>query len=181
VKENKYDNTEFFEKAKVMSSAHPIEYLRVPIEDYEYPENSFDTVISSLAFHYIQSFDDICGKVERCLTDNGDFVFSVEHPVFTAEGSQKWVCDNKGNPIHWPVDRYFNESERIARFLDEDVIKYHRTLTSYVSSLLKYGFELSGLHEPIPSVEMLDMPGMKNELRRPMMLIISVKKWRKQL
>lgn len=168
------------DRAKMMSGTYPINYRRMPIEDYEYPENRFDIVISSLALHYVKSFDDICANVLRCLTPDGDFVFSVEHPVFTAQGCQMWLCDDAGNPLHWPVDNYFNEGERAARFLEEDVIKYHRTVTAYINGLLRCGFEITGFCEPVPPDEMLGVPGMKDELRRPMMLIISAKKRRKQ-
>jgi SAM-dependent methyltransferase len=164
------------DKAKALTGSYNIEYRCVPIEDYEYPENSFDAVISSLAFHYVKSFDDICARVQRCLTVDGDFVFSVEHPIFTSQGRQDWVYDDAGNPLHWPVDDYFYEGERAARFLDEDVVKYHRTVTAYINGLLRCGFEITGFREPMPTDEMLDMPGMRDELRRPTMLIISAKK-----
>ena len=59
---------------------------------------------SSLAFHYVASFGDICRRVRACLTPGGDFVFSVEHPVFTAYGSQDWWYDGEGRRLHWPVD-----------------------------------------------------------------------------
>jgi len=164
------------DRAKTLTNARNIEYRCISIEDYEYPENSFDATISSLALHYVKSFEDICAKVRKCLTVGGDFIFSVEHPVFTAQGRQEWVCDDAGEHLHWPVDGYFCEGGRTARFLDEDVIKYHRTLTSYVNGLLNHGFEIIDLREPIPPNELLDIPGMKDELRRPMMLIISAKK-----
>jgi SAM-dependent methyltransferase len=60
-------------------------YICTSIEDYEYPEEYFDIVISSLAFHYIKPFGDICAKINHCLTLGGNFIFSVEHPVFTAQ------------------------------------------------------------------------------------------------
>ena len=72
-------------------------YVCAAIEEYEYPENSFDVIVSSLAFHYIEPYDDICTKVSRCLTENGGFIFSVEHPVFTAQGKQDWAYDDAGN------------------------------------------------------------------------------------
>ena len=164
------------EKAAGQTNAHNVEYHCVSIEDYEYREDSFDVVISSLALHYVQSFDSVCAKVRRCLTAGSDFVFSVEHPIFTAEGRQEWVYDEAGNPLFWPVDSYFRTGERIAWFLGEEVVKYHRTITEYVNSLLGHGFEIKGLREPTPPEEMLDLPGMKDELRRPMMLIISARK-----
>ncbi|MBM6839387.1 SAM-dependent methyltransferase, partial [Clostridium saudiense] len=109
--------------------------------------------------------------------DNGDFIFSVEHPIFTAEGKQEWYSDEAGNIIHWPVDNYFFEGKRVSNFLGEDVTKYHKTLTTYISALLKCGFEIKEVIEPMPPKEMLEeIQGMKDELRRPMMLLISARK-----
>ncbi len=50
------------EEAKKINSSSAIEYIKMPIEDINYPENSFDVVISSLAFHYVKSFKDIADK-----------------------------------------------------------------------------------------------------------------------
>ena len=46
-------------EAKRINNSSLIEYTRKPIEDIDYQENSFDVVISFLAFHYIKSFDNI--------------------------------------------------------------------------------------------------------------------------
>lgn len=152
-------------------------YRRIAIEDFEFEPDSFDVVISSLAFHYLESFDDICQKVWRCLTPGGHFVFSVEHPVFTAHGSQEWIVNDNGRPSHWPVDRYFTEGKRKASFLGSKVTKFHKTLTTYVNGLIRAGFTITGLVEPQPDETTLEtVPGMKNELRRPMMLIVSAVK-----
>jgi SAM-dependent methyltransferase len=167
---------------KMLSTAkektdHKIIYIQMPVEDLVFSENSFDVVISSLAFHYIESFEQIVTKVSGCLVSGGDFVFSVEHPIFTAYGSQDWIYDDKGNILHFPVDNYFIEGHRKAVFLGEEVIKYHKTLTTYLNSLIKGGFEIAGVVEPQPSEDLLHtVKGMQNELRRPMMLIISSKK-----
>lgn len=50
-----------------------IRYFRMPIEDIVFGENSFDVIISSLSFHYIESFEQIVAKVSGCLIPNGDF------------------------------------------------------------------------------------------------------------
>lgn len=147
------------------------------LEDIDFPEESFDVVISSLALHYIKSFEDVLDRVYKCLSRGGDFIFSVEHPIFTAQGPQDWYYDDKGNILHWPVDHYFTEGIRNAKFLGEEVIKYHRTLTTYLNSLIKIGFEITGVVEPKPAENMLNtVPGMRDELRRPMMLLVSARK-----
>lgn len=154
-----------------------IEYRRMAIEEFDFPEASYDAVISSLTFHYLESFGDICRKIHRTLTPGGAFVFSCEHPVFTAYGSQDWHRDAEGKPLHWPVDRYFTEGRREATFLGEPVVKYHRTLTTYLGELLRAGFEITGFAEPEPPAEMLDtVEGMRDELRRPMMLLVAARK-----
>ncbi|WP_144511886.1 bifunctional 2-polyprenyl-6-hydroxyphenol methylase/3-demethylubiquinol 3-O-methyltransferase UbiG [Bacillus sp. FJAT-22090] len=163
--------------AKETTDASTIQYICQRIEDINFPANSFDVVVSSLALHYIESFNDICAKVKHCLKDGGVFVFSVEHPIFTAQGKQDWYYDEKGNILHWPVDNYLTEGLRKANFLGEEVSKYHRTMTTYINDLIKAGFEITGLIEPEPAESLLNsVPGMLDELRRPMMLLISARK-----
>lgn len=163
------------EKAIEKNKYEQVKYIHQPIEDINFPEDFFDCVISSLALHYVVSFEDVVKTVKRCIKSGGDFVFSVEHPVFTAYGTQDWIYDNEGNILHFPVDNYYIEGERKAIFLGEEVKKYHKTLTTYLNTLLKNGFMITGVEEPQPPTYMLDIPGMKDELRRPMMLIVSAK------
>lgn len=163
--------------ARQKNQAPQVEYRRVAMEDMDFEADSFDVALSSLAFHYTPDFADICGRVHRCLGAGGEFVFSVEHPVFTAVGGQDWFRDAQGTPLHWPMDRYFSEGERHTLFLGEPVIKYHRTLTTYLSALLGGGFAVTALVEPQPAPHLLDsVPGMRDELRRPMMLLIRAKR-----
>lgn len=138
------------------NTSKDITYICKALEDLEFPENSFDIVISSLTFHYLASFDDIVMKIVKWLTDKGDFVFSAEHPVFTAYGNQDWHRDSEGNILHFPVDNYFTEGKREASFLGETIIKYHKTLTTYLNTLLQNGFEITGIVEPQPSQELIE-------------------------
>lgn len=163
--------------AKSKTEYKQVEYLRESIEDFEFEDESFDVVLSSLAFHYVKDFEALAKKINKVLCKDGILIFSAEHPIFTAEGSQDWFYDEHGNILHFPVDNYFNEGERKANFLGEEVIKYHKTLTTYLNSLLNNGFELINIVEPQPNEQMLaSVAGMKDELRRPMMLIVKARK-----
>lgn len=162
--------------AKEKTKSPIVEYQQIAMEDMDYARESFDVVLSSLAFHYTPDFKAICKKVHHFLSPGGDFVFSVEHPVFTAQGTQDWAYDESGQIGHWPVDNYFYEGERQATFLGEQVTKFHKTLTTYLNTLLQNDFVITGIVEPEPAAHLLDVPGMKDELRRPMMLLVSAKK-----
>lgn len=154
-----------------------ITYIKMPIEDINFSDSQFDFVLSSLAFHYIKSFETIGKKVYDCLKTGGSFVFSVEHPIFTSRNEQDWYYDDKGSRLHWAVDNYQSEGLRETTFLTENVIKYHRTFSTYINDLIDAGFIIKVIKEPTPSEEMLNsIPEMKDELRRPMFLIISAEK-----
>lgn len=153
-----------------------IAYVRGAMEDLEAPPGSFDVVLSSLTLHYVEDLEPVFRRIFAALVPGGDFVFSCEHPVFTAEGAQEWCRNEAGENLHWPVDHYFSEGARTAHFLGCEVVKYHRTLTTYVETLLRTGFALTALVEPRPDPALMDVPGMADELRRPMMLLVSAKK-----
>lgn len=162
------------EVAKSKTQFEQVKYSCSAIEDIAFAAESFDLVLSSLALHYVADFDVVLKKIHSCLKKGGSFVFSVEHPIFTAYGTQDWYRDNNGEILHFPVDNYFYEGKRTANFLGEDVVKYHKTMTTYINGLLCNGFEIQSVVEPEPSQQMIDLNAqMKDELRRPMMLIIS--------
>ena len=53
-----------------------------------------------------------------------------------------------------------------------DVKKQHHTLTQILMGLLNSGFELKAVEEAEPPKEMMSISGMKDEMRRPMMLLV---------
>ena len=128
------------ERARATTHSLDIEYRRCAIEDIDFPVNQFDVVISSLALHYVEQFDLVCRKVHHCLAPNGTFLFSVEHPIFTTLPAQSWFYGQAGERLHWPVDNYQQEGRRQTSWLTENVIKYHRTIATYVNTLIRLRF-----------------------------------------
>ena len=104
------------------------------------------------------------------------FLFNIEHPVFTSGIREDWIYDKDGTPQYWPIDNYFIEGERKTDFLGCEVKKQHHTLTTIIMGLLDNGFDLQTLLEAKPSQDMMDIPGFKDELRRPMMLLVKARK-----
>lgn len=149
-----------------------ITYAVCAIQDYAYPEASWDCVISNLALHYLEDLAAVYRLVHRTLAPGGYFVMNIEHPVFTAGVGQDWVYNAQGEPLYWPVDRYFDPGERVTNFLGCRVTKQHHTLTQILNGLLANGFALEAVEEAQPPASMMDLPGMADEMRRPMMLLV---------
>jgi SAM-dependent methyltransferase len=136
-------------RARESTNDAAIEYRRLAIEDIDFSAGEFDVVVSSLALHY----------------------------VFTALAAQDWYYGQHGERLHWPVDHYQDEGPRQARFLDHEVVKYHRTVATYVNTLIDSGFTITKLSEPQPTQELLDThPEWQDETRRPMFLLIAAVK-----
>ncbi len=169
-------SSRMLEKAKRINFRDNITYIKAALEDFTAEEESFDFVFSSLVLHYVEDYLSLVKRVYSLLKFGGTFLFSVEHPVFTAEGSQEWLYDEEGSIKCFPVDNYYIEGKRNAIFLGERVVKYHRTITTYISALLDTGFAIEAVVEPQPPENMRSLPGFENELRRPMMLIIKASK-----
>lgn len=159
-------------EAKKRNNKPNIAYRVCGIDEYEYPENTWDVVISNLALHYIENLEQIFQKVNTALKPGGIFLFNIEHPSFTAGVGQDWIYSEDSSPKCWPIDNYFLPGERKTHFLGCEVVKQHHTLTQILMGLLNNGFALEAVIEAEPPENMMDIPGMKDELRRPMMLLV---------
>ena len=159
-------------KAKEKNNHDRIIYKVMGIDEYEYPAEVFDCVISNLALHYIEDLHCIFGKIFATLKPGGCFLLNIEHPVFTAGVNQNWIYNSDGDIQYWPVDRYFYPGERVTGFLGQSVIKYHHTLTQILMGIRKVGFCIDAVEEAVPDESMMNIPGMADEMRRPMMLLV---------
>ncbi|MGG1518049.1 class I SAM-dependent methyltransferase [Paenibacillus oryzisoli] len=163
--------------AREHHSGPSIEYRRLAIEDSSFAAGEFDVVLSSLALHYVEDFGLVCRKVHQALSVGGTFVLSVEHPVFTSRAAQDWHYGTGGERLHWPVDDYQQEGLRNARFLGSDVVKYHRTVATYMNALIGAGFRITQVAEPQPTEEAMAVSAeMRDEARRPIFLLLAAVK-----
>lgn len=164
------------EQAIQLTSDTHVQYVQHAIESYIPQADSFDLVVSSLALHYIEDYAQLTRLVYASLTPGGQFVFSVEHPVCTAN-SLGWVQDSDGTRLHWPLDRYAEQGQRQTTWFVDGVIKFHRTLQTYVNTLLAAGFRLDHFGEPTPLEAFVQArPTLHDELRRPPFLLLAASK-----
>lgn len=58
-----------------------INIVNCAIEDYNFPYNRYDVVISTLVFHYVEYLDQLFNSISKSLKKRGLLIFSVEHPI----------------------------------------------------------------------------------------------------
>ena len=163
-------------QARQRNAAQTIEYKVCSIENYDFPKNRWDFVLSNLVLHYVENLEEVFRKVHRTLKTNGTFVFNIEHPVFTSGVNQEWIYDDKEQPKYWPIDNYFFPGARQTHFLGQTIVKQHHMLTQILMGLIENHFSLDAVIEAQPPADMLNIAGMKDELRRPMMLLVKASK-----
>lgn len=156
-------------EARKRNSAVNIEYQRCDLLEYDYPDNTYDFVLSNLVLHYIDDLKKVYHLVHKTLKKDGIFVFNIEHPTFTSGINQQWHKEG-----FWPVDNYFYPGEVTTNFLGCEVKKYHHTLTQILNDLIKCGFAIDIVEEVIPPEKWRNQ--LPDEMRRPMMLLVKAKK-----
>ena len=153
-----------------------IAYRRADLETLQLPPGGFDLVYSALAFHYIADFDRLAAQMRAALAAGGSLVCSVEHPIYSAPAEPKWSVNAAGQKT-WPVDHYLEEGPRSTDWLAKGVIKQHRTIGTYVNTLLRAGFALSHVEEWGPTeAQIAAQPSLADERQRPMFLLLAARR-----
>jgi ubiquinone/menaquinone biosynthesis C-methylase UbiE len=156
-----------------------ITYLNQAMEELEFSPETFDLVVSSLAFHYVANLDELFAKIFRWLKVSGLLVFSTEHPIVTCSQGihHGWIKDDSGKAVCWPVDNYSQEGKRESHWFVSGVIKYHRTIASIMNALINSGFTIKAVSEPAASDEDERLwPVLKEARRRPPFLMVKAAK-----
>jgi SAM-dependent methyltransferase len=160
-----------------------ISFVRSAIEQVAFVRGSFDLVVSSYGLHYVADYPQAVAHIFEWLRAGGSFVFSVEHPVMTAQvAGQGWAVDHVGRRLFWALDDYADEGERRGRWFVDGVLKYHRRTSTMVNGLLDAGFVLSRLDEPEPIPEALAAArdagsvSLVDNRRRPPVLVLAARK-----
>ncbi len=151
-----------------------ITYEQHDLEHVTLEADAFDVAYSSLTLHYLEALPALVRQVHGALRAGGVFVFSVEHPLFTAPTNPGFVTASDGG-LTWPLDRYLIEGPRVTNWFAPGVVKQHRTIGTYVNLLIGSGFHIDALIEWGPTPEQVEaIPEWAGERDRPAFLLLRV-------
>ncbi|WMT89240.1 class I SAM-dependent methyltransferase [Pelagibacterium sp. H642] len=163
------------ETARERTDNAAVAYQRGDLDKLDLGDRTFDVVFSSLAFHYAADFATLARTIRAALTDGGALVFSVEHPLFAVRTEPEFSTDAGGKRV-FLVDDYLGEGKRVTSWVVDGVEKYHRTIATYINSLLDAGFSLSAIDEWGPGPELLAQnPDYIDHRIRPMFLLMGAR------
>ncbi|WP_263913044.1 class I SAM-dependent methyltransferase [Achromobacter sp. 79A6] len=163
-------------RARDTTRSATIRYQRADLDQLQLPPQSVDLAYSSLTLHYLECLPALFATVHQALKPGGRFVFSAEHPIYTAPARPGFVQDESGRRI-WPLNQYALRGPRTTDWLAKGVIKQHRTVGDYVNLLIKAGFTLAHLDEWAPTAAQLAaQPALAEEQDRPMMLLVAAQR-----
>lgn len=156
-----------------------IEYICMDMAEISKLKQKFDFVYCSLAFHYIEDFKKLCEDIFVLLNNNGQLLFSQEHPIITAtiDGKGHFNKDTDGNNVSYTFSNYNQGGSRKTHWIIDDVIKYHRPIGEIITTLAKAGFIIEEVVEPLPKDWAIKkLPSLAREYIKPNFLIIKAKK-----
>jgi len=118
-----------------------LDFNCIAIEDFFNDGHKFDLIVSSLAFHYIDNYEELLSKISTLVAVNGTLLFSTEHPFVTC-------YPDKNESKMDALKKYKRIGRRNVDWHGAKVVKYHRTIETLINSLIKNGFVIEDVCEP---------------------------------
>jgi SAM-dependent methyltransferase len=118
-------------------------------EALDWPDRSFDLVISYLSLIDIPDIRTAIAEMVRVLAPEGTLLIANLTSFNTAGQPQGWAPDADGNP-RFCIDHYMEERPEWVSWHGMRVHNWHRPLGTYMSLLLDQGLHLRHFSEPMP-------------------------------
>lgn len=108
------------------------------------PAASFDLIISPLALDYVADWEQTFAEFYRVLRRGGHFIFSIEHP-------QAKFDRHRATSTYFAVEQV---EEHWSGFgIEVQMPSYRRPLSAVINPLMRAGFTLEQILEPLPTAE----------------------------
>ncbi len=169
-------STKMLERARSETASATVEYQCADLDLLDLEPGSADFVFSSLTLHYVRDLHRLMSMVAEALTPGGSVVFSVEHPIYSAPTTQSFETSDAGGRV-WPLDNYLVEGERVTKWFVDGIVKEHRTVATYVNTVIESGLVLDRIDEFGPTAEAVEArPELADDRHRPWFLLLGATK-----
>jgi SAM-dependent methyltransferase len=119
-------------------------------EQLEFPDSSFDLVVSYITLVDIPDFRAAIREMARVLRPGGSLLMANLTGYISACIDKGWVKDDKGEDLHVPVDNYLEEFPLWLEWSGIRIVNWHRPLDAYMKAFLEAGLILKFFSEPAP-------------------------------
>jgi SAM-dependent methyltransferase len=119
-------------------------------EALEFPDGSFDLIVSYLSLIDIPGVAPAISEMARVLRPGGALLIANLNGFFTAGPPEGWTRDAAGE-LRFFIDRYLEERAEWAAWRGIRVRNWHRPLSAYMSLLLAQKLDLRYFAEPAVS------------------------------
>ena len=117
-------------------------------EQLDFPDASFDLVVSYITLIDIPDFRAAIGEMARVLKPRGSLLMANLTGFTSACAARGWVKDEKGEHLHYPVDHYLDEFSFWLEWSGIRIENWHRPLAAYMNAFMENGLTLSYFSEP---------------------------------
>lgn len=145
----------------------------------EVDDDRFDLAVSYISLVDVPDQRSTIREAFRVLTPGGRFVVCNLSPMATAWTDHGgWLRDDAGRKLHFVLDQYADEGPRRLMFSSGQALtNFHRMLSTTINDFLDAGFQLTRIHEPLPSPEQLARaPDNEDLFRVPIFTIYDLAK-----
>jgi SAM-dependent methyltransferase len=131
--------------------------LRHPAGDYrigraealDFPDGSFDLVVSYLSLIDIPDLARAIAEMARVLRPGGSLLIANLTSFNTAGQGEGWKAGRNGK-LRFSIDHYLEERPDWVSWRGINIQNWHRPLETYMSLLLRQGLVLTHFAEPAP-------------------------------
>lgn len=169
-------STKMLERARAETTSSTIDYRCEDLDLLDLDPGSAGHVFSSLALHYVRDLERLLSTIAASMAPGGTFVFSVEHPIYSAPTTQRFETSSNGDRV-WPLDNYLVEGERVTNWFVDGIVKEHRTVATYVNTVIGAGLVLDRIVEFGPTADAVEArPELADDRHRPWFLLVGATK-----
>jgi ubiquinone/menaquinone biosynthesis C-methylase UbiE len=120
-------------------------------EALDFPDNSFDLVVSCLSLIDIEPAGQAIAEMVRVLKPGGTLLAANLTSFSTARAHDGWQRNLLGRKTHFAIDRYLEARAEWQRWRGIEIVNWHRPLKDYMQWFLSQGLVLTHFDEPAPT------------------------------